>query len=124
MPEEAGKKTVKKWAKKPKKQPTRLYSRGIILGPKRSKSNSYFNCTLIKIEGVRTREDTQFYCGKRVAYVYKAKTEKQNTKFRVMWGKIRRPHGNSGVVRAKFRKNIPCKAFGAKCRIMLYPSNI
>mmetsp|Transcript_39562 Transcript_39562/g.88936 ORF Transcript_39562/g.88936 Transcript_39562/m.88936 type:complete len:124 (-) Transcript_39562:74-445(-) len=106
------------------KQPVRLYSKGVILGYKGSKSNSYPTCTLLKIDGVRSREDTKFYCGKRVAYVYKAKTEVKNSKYRVMWGKVRRPHGNSGVVRAKFNKNIPPKAFGAPCRIMMYPSSI
>ncbi|CAE7777683.1 RPL35AC [Symbiodinium necroappetens] len=79
-------------------------------GYKRSKSNCYANCTLLKIDGVRTKEDTQFYIGKRVAYVYKVKKEVKHSKFRVMWGKIRRSHGNSGAVRAKFVKNIPPKA--------------
>eukprot|EP00933_Yihiella_yeosuensis_P007326 TRINITY_DN1122_c0_g1_i4.p1 TRINITY_DN1122_c0_g1~~TRINITY_DN1122_c0_g1_i4.p1 ORF type:complete len:126 (-),score=41.23 TRINITY_DN1122_c0_g1_i4:54-431(-) len=105
-------------------QPVRLYAKGVILGYKRSKTNSYPSCTLLKIEGVRTAEDAGFYCGKRVAYVFKAKKEVKNSKFRVMWGKIRRPHGQSGVVRAKFTKNIPPKAFGAPCRVMLYPSSI
>lgn len=36
---------------------------GVITGYKRSKSNTYPTCTLLKIDGVRTREDTQFYCG-------------------------------------------------------------
>merc|ERR1719440_2641601 len=121
------KKAVAAKAKRaPKKtiQPVRLYAKGVILGYKRSKTNSYPSCTLLKIEGVRTQEDAGFYCGKRVAYVFKAKKEVKNSKFRVMWGKIRRPHGQSGVVRAKFTKNIPPKAFGAPCRVMLYPSSI
>lgn len=120
MPEEKKKTTVKKG----RKQPVRLYAKGVIMGYKRSKSNSYPANTLVKIEGVLTREDTQFYLGKRVAYVYKCKKEVKNSRFRVIWGKVRRAHGNSGVVRAKFRKNIPPRAFGGPCRIMLFPSNI
>lgn len=60
----------------------------------------------------------------RVAYVYRAQTEKRGTKVRVIWGKVTRPHGNSGVVRSKFRNNIPPQAFGSSVRIMLYPSNV
>merc|ERR1719243_436626 len=115
---------AKKTKKKGTKQPVRLYAKGVILGYKRSKSNVYPNTTLLKIDGVRTREDTRFYLGKRVAYVYKATKEVKNSKYRVLWGKVRRPHGNSGMVRAKFRKNMPPRAFGAPCRIMMYPSSI
>eukprot|EP00932_Pfiesteria_piscicida_P015450 SRR837773.27645.p2 GENE.SRR837773.27645~~SRR837773.27645.p2 ORF type:complete len:144 (-),score=44.02 SRR837773.27645:26-397(-) len=122
----AGEKKVgdKKRAQKKTKQPVRLYAKGCILGYKRSKSNTYATTTLLKIDGVRSREDATWYYGKRVAYVYKAKKEVKNSKFRVMWGKIRRAHGNSGVVRAKFLKNIPPKAFGAPCRVMMYPSSM
>jgi len=34
-----------------------------------------------------------FYLGKKVAYIYKASTEKRGTKIRVIWGKVTRPHG-------------------------------
>ena len=37
----------------------------------RSKVAQYENQSLIKIEGVNTAKDAEFYFGKRVAYVYK-----------------------------------------------------
>jgi len=64
----------------------RLYSKGRVLGHKRAKRNTRPNTSLIQIEGVATKEDAQFYLGKRVAYVYKAKREIQGTKIRVIWG--------------------------------------
>ncbi|KAF9529709.1 ribosomal protein L35A [Crepidotus variabilis] len=103
---------------------TRLYAKGRVLGHKRAKRNTRPNTSLLQIEGVATNKDAQFYLGKRVAYVYKAKTEIQGSKIRVIWGRITRPHGASGVVKSKFRHNLPPRAFGASVRVMLYPSNI
>ncbi|KAK3418999.1 hypothetical protein EUGRSUZ_H04737 [Eucalyptus grandis] len=103
----------------------RLYVRGTILGYKRSKSNQYPNTSLIQIEGVNTQEEVAWYCGKRMAYIYKAKVKKNGSHYRCIWGKVIRPHGNSGVVRAKFKSNLPPKSMvGMRVRVFMYPSNI
>ncbi|KAK9472198.1 60S ribosomal protein eL33 [Dipodascopsis tothii] len=102
----------------------RLYVKGKHLCHQRGKRNSHPGTSLIQIEGVTAPKDAQFYLGKRIAYVYRAKKEIKGSKIRVIWGKVTRTHGNSGVVRANFRSNLPPKTFGASVRIMLYPSNI
>ncbi|CAO3631161.1 unnamed protein product [Cunninghamella blakesleeana] len=102
----------------------RLYSKGRVLGYERAMRNQNPNTSLIQLEGVNTSKDAKFYLGKRVAYVYRAKREVNGSKTRIMWGVIQRSHGNGGVVKARFRKNLPPKSFGATVRVMLYPSNI
>ncbi|ESR45537.1 hypothetical protein CICLE_v10003310mg, partial [Citrus x clementina] len=89
----------------------KLYVRGTILGYKRSKSNQYPNTSLIQIKG-------------RLAYIYKAKTKKNGTHYRCIWGKVARSHGNSSVVHAKFKSNLPPKSMGDRVRVFMYPNNI
>ncbi len=81
----------------------------------RSKSNQYPTTSLLQIEGVNTPEEVNWYLGKRLAYVYKAKTRKNGSLYRCTWGKVARPHGNSGVVRARFRKNLPPASLVFNC---------
>ena len=105
-------------------QPTRLYVKGVFMGYKRGFTNQHAHTSLSQIQGLSDRKDVDFYLGKRVAYIYKAKTLKNNTKFRVIWGKVMRAHGQNGVVRAKFRKTLPANAMGKQVRVMLYPSRV
>ena len=119
----------------------------------RSKSNQYPNTSLIQIEGVNTKEEVAWYAGKKMAYIYKAKVKKNGSHYHCIWGKVTRPHGNSGVVRAQFESNLPPKSMvclkkllwllihglwvsgflileflfilqGDRVRVFMYPSNI
>ncbi|KAJ1676171.1 60S ribosomal protein L33B, partial [Spiromyces aspiralis] len=101
-----------------------LYTKGRFLGFKRGKHNQYENTSLIRLEGVSTKDEAQFYLGKRVAFVQRRKTKVNGSNVTVIWGRVTRAHGNSGVVRAKFKHNLPPSAMGSIVRVMLYPSNI
>lgn len=90
----------------------------------RNRESQHLRTCLIKIEGVNTKKDTEYYLGKRVAYVYRAKNHKTGGNYRVIWGRVRRPHGNAGVVRASFNPTLPPCAMGKRVRVMLYPSRV
>ncbi len=105
-----------------KRQPVRLYTKAVFTGFKRGKTTQQSQFALLKIKGVNDKKDSAFYFGKRVALIYKAKNTSRNSRFRVIWGKIAKAHGNNGSVRAKFARNLPPKAMGAQLRVMLYPN--
>eukprot|EP00344_Euplotes_crassus_P001266 CAMPEP_0197012482 /NCGR_PEP_ID=MMETSP1380-20130617/62617_1 /TAXON_ID=5936 /ORGANISM="Euplotes crassus, Strain CT5" /LENGTH=107 /DNA_ID=CAMNT_0042435979 /DNA_START=20 /DNA_END=343 /DNA_ORIENTATION=+ len=105
-------------------EPVKLYVRARFLGFKRGKRMQKTHTSLLKLENVKTTKDANFYLGKRVAYIYRGLRKINGSSFRVIWGRITRPHGNSGVVRAKFRKNLPPAAMGSMLRVMLFPSRV
>ncbi|KAG9509166.1 60S ribosomal protein L35a, partial [Fragariocoptes setiger] len=108
----------------------RLYARAVFLGYKRSLRKQREHTSLLKIEGCLTQKDAKWYLGKRCVFLYRAETKKLikhegvRAKKRAIWGKVTRTHGNSGVVRAKFKRNLPASAMGKRVRVMLYPSLI
>lgn len=55
-------------------QPPRLYLRAVFSGFRRGKTTQNENQALLRIEGVNDRNETPYYYGKRVVYVYRTKT--------------------------------------------------
>merc|ERR1711998_119676 len=89
-------------------RPPRLYVKGAFVTFRRSNANQRNHTAILQIDGVNSKDDVDFYLGKRVAYIFKAKRarvkysamntkdNKHTSRFRVLWGKIQRAHGNNG----------------------------
>jgi large subunit ribosomal protein L35Ae len=108
------------------KSQARLYSRAVFMGFRGGRTTQSENQAILKLEGVGTKADANWYLGKRVAYVYRAKKarktfDKHESKQRAMYGKVIGTHGSNGAVRAKFAHNLPPSAMGHPVRVMLYP---
>lgn len=97
-------------------KPPRLYVKGIFTGFRRGKTTQDENHALVKIDGLNSRKEVSYYLGKRLVYVYRTKHG-----YKTIWGRICSPHGNNGVVKARFNHNLPPKAIGGSLRVMLYP---
>ena len=102
--------------------PIRLWVRSKFLGFRRSHEIQKPGQVLLKLEGVNDRQSAQFYFGKRCVYIYKGTKARLGTKFRTIWGRISKAHGEKGVVIARFSPNLPARAMGATIRVMLYPN--
>ena len=75
------------------------------------------NQALIHIEGCQDIKGARWYLGKKVVYARKAES---NNTYKTIWGKVIATHGKSGVVRAKFIRNLPGEGIGKKVQVLLH----
>ncbi len=81
-----------------------------IVNFRRGRHTQRTNQFLLVIEGVDSRAKASQFIGKRV--VWKSKSGKE------IFGKITSPHGNKGVLRARFSKGLPGTALTTKVKIL------
>ncbi len=95
-------------AKSSRKQP----GKAVILSFRRGRHTARTNQFLLGIEGVDSRAKASQYIGKRVVWKSPGKLKKEIS------GKITSPHGNNGVLRARFSKGLPGTAVGSRVQIL------
>lgn len=83
---------------------------GIILGYRRGRHTQNVNQMLVELENVNSKEKAKKFLGKKL--VWKSPGGKQ------IKGEIIALHGNKGVVRAKFEKNLPGQAITTKVQLI------
>ncbi len=84
-------------------------NKATILSFRRGRHTQRMNQFLLEVEGVETRAKAAQFIGKSIVWRSPAKRE--------IVGKITQPHGNSGVLRARFSKGLPGTALGTKVEI-------
>jgi large subunit ribosomal protein L35Ae len=78
--------------------------KGVVTSYRRGKHLQHTNQVLLIFDDIDTREMASTLVGRKVKWTSDAGKE--------ILGKVLGPHGNNGVVRAKFRTNLPGQAIG------------
>jgi len=112
---------TKRITRNTKGRQVRLWVRAKFLGFRRSKVQQNTNQSILRLEGVNDSNAASYYFGKRVVYIYKTTSGQKDSRFRTIWGRIARAHGNTGAVLARFNHNLPPRAIGSTLRVMLFP---
>ena len=83
---------------------------GSVISFRRSRSRQYNNQLLIYVPGINSRAKASQLIGKKVVI----KISEKVTRI----GKIVRPHGNKGIVVARFKRGLPGQVLLKKCKIV------
>ena len=83
---------------------------GTILSYRRGRHTQNVNQVLVELEGLDSREKAKKFMGKKL--MWKAPSGKE------IKGEIIALHGNKGVVRVKFERNLPGQSFGTKVQLI------
>jgi len=83
---------------------------GTILSYRRGRHTQNVNQVLVELEGLNSREKAKEFVGKKL--IWKTPSGKE------IKGEIIALHGNKGVVRAKFERNLPGQSFGTKVQLI------
>ncbi len=86
-----------------------IVMQGVILSYRRGRHTQNTNQMLVEIEGVDSKEKAEKMIGRFL--LWKSPGNKE------IKGKITSVHGNNGVVRAKFERNLPGQAAGNKVSV-------
>ena len=103
-------------------QEPRLYVNACFTSFRRNKRQLNPAQALLRIEGVSSKEEAEFYIGKKVMAPMRTKVIDRSHP--ANWGTIIGVHGNSGIVRAKFERNLPPSFLGTDVRVFLFPSTV
>jgi large subunit ribosomal protein L35Ae len=77
-----------------------------VLGYRTGRHTQNVNQMLLEVEGITSKDKAQPLLGKKIVWKTPAGRE--------IKGEIIGLHGNKGVVRAKFERNLPGQAIGTK----------
>ena len=83
---------------------------GIILSYRRGRHTQNVNQILVELENVDTRDKAKKFLKKKI--VWRSPSGKE------IKGEIIALHGNKGVVRAKFERNLPGQAITTKVQVV------
>ena len=84
--------------------------KGIILSYRRGRCTQKVNQMLIELENVGSKEKAKEFLNKKI--IWKSPAGKE------IMGEIIALHGNKGVVRAKFERNLPGQSITTKVEVV------